>query len=158
MAKPYLGGSEAGIVDVTADKTLVKSDSGKIMALNSTSALTVTLPTDANVHIGYTVKFIVQKENDNGYTIKTGDIADSGGDDFVGGVILASTAPGYAYTILAAADDCNIVLDSNLADAGGGLGSWIELVKITDNQWMVTGVVHSGDADTDGSALFTDSD
>jgi len=158
MARPYLGGSSAGIVDVTADKTLAKSDSGKIMSLNSSSAVTVTLPTDANVDTGFSVKFIVQTANDNAYTIKTGDIADSGGDDFVGGVILASTTAGYAFAVLPAANDCNIILDANLNDTGGEVGSWIELTKITSDQWMVSGCVYSDDADSDGSALFTDSD
>ena len=112
MARPYLGGTTAGVVDVTADKTLVKADSGKIMSLNSSSAITVTLPTDANVHTGFTVKFIVQTANNNAYTIITGDVADSGGDDFVGGVILASTTAGYAHAVLPAANDCNIILDT----------------------------------------------
>ena len=158
MARPYLGGSSAGLVDVTADKTIGRSDAGKIMSLNSTSALTVTLPTDANIDIGFSVKFIVQTANDNAYTIKTGDIADSGGDDFVGGLILSSATAGYANVIIPAADDCNIVLDANLADCGGLKGSWVELVKIASNEWMVSGCVYSADADTTGAALFTDSD
>ena len=158
MARPYLGGSSAGLVDVTADKTIARSDAGKIMSLNSASALTVTLPTDANIDLGFSVKFIVQTANDNAYTIKTGDIADSGGDDMVGGVILASTTAGFAHAVLPAANDCNIVLDANLADTGGEVGSWIELVKIAADQWMVSGCVYSDDADSDGTALFTDSD
>ena len=158
MARPYLGGSCAGLVDVSADKTIGRSDAGKIMSLNSSSALTVTLPTDANIDIGFSVKFIVQTANDNAYTIKTGDIADSGGDDMVGGVILASTTAGFAHAVLPAANDCNIVLDANLADTGGEVGSWIELVKIAADQWMVSGCVYSDDADSDGTALFTDSD
>ena len=155
MARPYLGGSTAGVVDVTADKTLVKADSGKIMSLNTTSAITVTLPTDANVYTGFTVKFIVQTANNNAYTIITGDVADSGGDDFVGGVILASTTAGYAFVAKPAANDCNIILDADLADTGGEVGSWIELVKIASDQWMVSGCVYSDDADSDGTALFT---
>ena len=158
MARPYLGGSTAGVVDVTADKTLVKADSGKIMSLNSTSALSVTLPTDANVFTGYTVKFIVQTANDNAYFILTGDDADSGGDDFVGGVILASTTAGFGHAVLPAADDNKIVLDADLADTGGEVGSWIELTKLASNQWMVSGCVYSDDADTDGTALFLDVD
>ena len=91
------------------------------MSLNSSSALTVTLPTDANIDIGFSVKFIVQTANDNAYTIKTGDIADSGGDDMVGGVILASTTAGFAHALLPAANDCNIVLDANLADTDSAM-------------------------------------
>ena len=158
MARPYLGGSMGGLVDVTADKSLQRADSGKIFALNSTSALSVTLPTDANSDIGMIYKFIVQTANDNAYFILTGDDADSGGDDFVGGVILASTTAGFAHAVLPAADDNKIVLDANLADTGGEVGSWIELVKIASNQWMVSGCIYSDDADSDGTALFLDVD
>ena len=65
---------------------------------------------------------------------------------------------GYAHAVLPAANDCNIILDANLADTGGEVGSWIELTKITSDQWMVSGCVYSDDADSDGTALFTDSD
>ena len=80
-----------GVVLPTSSPTgtstvLTNADSGSVLALNSTSALTVTLPTDANCDIGCHYKFIVQTTNDNAYTISTGDNADSGGDDFVGGV------------------------------------------------------------------------
>ena len=158
MAKPYLGGTSAGVLQVNADKTLSVSDSGKLLYLDSASALTVTLPTDANTFIGYSVKFIVQRPNDNAYTIKTGDIADSGGDDFVGGIILATTTAGDCNFIAPAADDCNIVLDANADNTGCEKGSWVELTKLSADQWMVAGFVYSDDADSDGTALFTDSD
>tara|TARA_R100001015_G_C4634928_1_gene202720 strand:+ start:6599 stop:7093 length:495 start_codon:yes stop_codon:yes gene_type:complete len=149
--------SVGGFQEITATMSLTQADSGKIFALNSTSAVVVTLPTDANCDIGCTYKFIVQTTNDNAYTIKTGDDADSGGDDFVGGVILASTTAGFGHAVLAAANDYEIVLDGNLADTGGEKGSWIEVVKITADEWMVSGCVYSDDADTDGTALFTNS-
>ena len=47
----------------------IDSDSGKVFTLNSTSAMTITLPTDANVTTGWTAKFIVETANDNAYTI-----------------------------------------------------------------------------------------
>ena len=52
----------------------------------------------------------------------------------------------------------NIILDGNLADTGGEKGSWIEVVKNAGDEWMVMGCVYSDDADTDGTALFTDTD
>lgn len=158
MARPYLGGSSAGLVDVTADKTIARSDSGKIMSLNSASAVTVTLPTDANIDVGFSVKFIVQTSNNNAYTIKTGDITDTTGDSFVGGLILASATAGYANVVIPGGDDCNILLDANLADGAGLKGSWVELVKIASDEWMVSGCVYTSDADSTGAGLFTDSD
>ena len=147
-----------GMRDITASITLTNADSGSVLALNSTSALTVTLPTDANCDIGCHYKFIVQTTNDNAYTISTGDNADSGGDDFVGGVILASTTAGFGHAVVPAANDCNIILDGNLADTGGEKGSWIDVTKIAPDEWMVQGCFYSDDADTDGTALFTDTD
>ena len=147
-----------GMKQLTGSITLTNDDSGSLFALNSTSALTVTLPTDANCDIGCHYKFIVQTTNDNAYTISTGDNADSGGDDFVGGVILASTTAGYGFAVVPAANDCNIILDGNLADTGGEKGSWVDVTKITADEWMVQGCVYSDDADTDGTALFTDTD
>tara|TARA_A100000164_G_C21883915_1_gene761710 strand:+ start:906 stop:1382 length:477 start_codon:yes stop_codon:yes gene_type:complete len=155
MARPYLGGTFAGIKEITANTTLGKSDSGLILYLNSTSAVTITLPTDANVFKGYTVKFIVQTANDNGYKIKSGDIADDGGDDFVGGIILATTTAADCNFIAPSANDSAISLDANLNDAGGEKGSYVELMKLSDNEWMVSGCVYSDDTDSDGSAVFT---
>ena len=154
MARPYLGGSSAGLVDVTASISLGRADSGKIFSLNSTSALTVTLPTDANSDIGCVYRFIVQTANDNAYHIDSGDNLDSGGDDFVGGVILATTTAGDCNFIAAAANDARIVLDANADNTGGEKGSHIELIKISSNEWMVSGCVYSDDADSDGTAIF----
>jgi len=155
MARPYLGGTFAGIKEITASTTLGKSDSGLTLYLNSSSAVLITLPTDANVFKGYTVKFIVQTANDAGYKIKTGDILDDGGDDFVGGIILATTTAADCNFIAPSANDCAITLDSNLADTGGEKGSYVELIKLSDDQWMVSGCVYSDDTDSDGSAVFT---
>ena len=149
--------SVGGFEFINATTSLTQADSGKVFALNSTSAVVVTLPTDANCSIGCHYKFIVQTTNDNAYTIKTGDDADSGGDDFVGGVILASTTAGFGHAVVPAANDYEIVLDGNLADTGGEKGSWIEVMKITADEWMVSGCVYSDDADTTGTALFTNS-
>ena len=49
MARPYLGGSAAGIKAVSADTTLSSADSGKTIVLDASSALnlTMTLPATA---------------------------------------------------------------------------------------------------------------
>ena len=140
-----------------ASTTLTQADSGKLYFLDSTSAVTITLPTDANCEVGCTYKFIVETTNDNAYKIVTGDDADSGGDDFVGGVLLASTTAGYGHAVVPSANDYEIVLDGNLADTGGERGSWIEVFKISSNEWMVSGNVYTDDADSTGTALFTNS-
>ena len=150
-------GTLAKVREITATESLTQADSGMILALNSSAAVVVTLPTDANCEVGCNYLFIVQTTNDNAYTIKTGDDADSGGDDFVGGVQLSSTTAGFGHAVLVAANDYEIVLDGNLADTGGEKGSWVSVLKISSNEWMIRGNVYSDDADSDGTALFTNS-
>ena len=150
--------------ELTADYQCLASDSGKTFVLNSTSAMTVTLPTDANALIGWNCKFIVKTENDNTYTIFSGDNADSGGDDFVGGLTLAvagvsSTSNGANGRFIApAADDCNIVLDGNGTNTAGSKGSYVNVIKLTANEWNVDGIILTDDTTSDGTGLFTDTD
>ena len=156
--------------ELTGDYQCLASDSGKTFVLNSTSAMTVTLPTDYSASnttgalIGWNCKFIVKTENDNAYTIFSGDNADSGGDDFVGGLTLAvagvsSTSNGANGRFIApAADDCNIVLDGNGTNTAGSKGSYINVIKLTADEWNVDGIILTDDVDSDGTGLFTDTD
>ena len=147
------------IHSITADYTCIDSDSGKVFTLNSTSAVAVTLPTDANVTTGWTAKFVVETANNNAYTIKTGDIADSGGDDFVGGLAYLTTTAGFGHSIVCAAEDNTITLDANDASNGGGLvGSWVKVTKLASNEWMISGQLFVSDADGTGAASITNAD
>ena len=148
------------IHSIDADYQCIDSDSGKLFTLNSTSAVVITLPTDANVTDGWNAKFVVETQNDaaNGYSIKTADNADSGGDDFVGGLAYLTTTAGFGHSIVAAADDCIISMDGNLADGGGLVGSWVEIFKLANNEWMISGVIYSADADGTGAANIVDAD
>ncbi len=114
--------SVGGFEFINATKTLTQADSGKIFALNSTSATTITLPTDANCSVGCHYKFIVQATNDAAYTIKTGDGADSGGDDFVGGVILDPPSDNWVRTIY---------IDDHRTESTGA--KWKHEAKVTRN-------------------------
>ena len=150
--------SVGGFEFINATKTLTQADSGKVFALNSTSAVTVTLPTDANCSIGCHYKFIVQTTNDNAYTISTGDNADSGGDDFVGGMAHLSTTAGFGHAVVAAANDNTIIFDANLDDTGGLVGSWVEITKLASNQWMIDGATYASDTDSSGAGTLTNAD
>ena len=129
-----------------------------MFTLNSTSATVVTLPTDANVTIGWHAKFVVETANNNGYTIKTGDIADSGGDDFVGGMAHLSTTAGFGHAVVAAANDNTIIFDANLDDTGGLVGSWVEITKLASNEWMIDGATYASDTDSSGAGTLTNAD
>ena len=146
------------IHSLTAAYQCLDSDSGKVFVLNSTSAMAVTLPTDANVTLGWTAKFIVGTANTNGYTIVTGNIADSGGDDFVGGMAHLSTTAGFGHAIVAAAEDNTITFDSNLDDTGGLVGSYVIITKLATDQWFIEGATYAADADSDGTGTLTNAD
>ena len=53
MARPYLGGSTAGIKAVSADVTLQIADTGKKIVVDASSALnfTITLPATASSYL-----------------------------------------------------------------------------------------------------------
>tara|TARA_R100001443_G_scaffold112066_1_gene125338 strand:+ start:81 stop:578 length:498 start_codon:yes stop_codon:yes gene_type:complete len=150
--------SVGGVEFIKADKTLAQSDSGKTFLLDSSAAVAVTLPTDANCSVGCHYSFIVQTANDAAYSISTGDSTDSGGDDFVGGLILHTVTATDSNLVIPAADDCKIVLDANLDNTGGEKGSYLDVIKISSDEWMVKGIVYTDDADSDGTALFVDVD
>tara|TARA_R100000655_G_C2975316_1_gene191041 strand:- start:917 stop:1411 length:495 start_codon:yes stop_codon:yes gene_type:complete len=135
------------------------SDSGKTFLLNSASAMTITLPADADINIGWHCRFLMILDNNNAYTIKCSDVTDSTGQMFVGGVnyqviadATANVFQGYAAT---AANDSQIDLDTNLDDNQAKAGSFVDIVKTASNRFMVTGHVASADADGTGAAIFS---
>jgi len=156
-------GARKNIKTLDASATLTQGDSGKTLLLNSTSALAVTLPELSTVQTGTFYRFVVIAANNNAYTITTGDTADSGGDDFVGSVIYGETlatgdgAGGDTVNILVPAiNDCRITLDANLDHSGGNIGTWIECVKISNDAWLLDGIIITADDNGNGSAVFTD--
>ena len=60
MARPYLGGSSAGVKELTAASTLTPADSGKILMLNSATEFTTTLPTVSKAGAGWSCKIVVK--------------------------------------------------------------------------------------------------
>jgi len=157
--------------NLSANYTALASDSGKVFVLNASSGTyTLTLPTDYSASnttgalTGWNCKVIVGTENDDAVTIFSGDNADSGGDDFVGGLTLVAAQASDTSSgangrfIVPAADDCNIIIDHNAANTGGGKGSYINIIKLASNEWMIDGIIYTDDADADGTTLFTDTD
>jgi hypothetical protein len=141
---------------------VLDSDSGKTFLLNSASAMTLTLPADADIEIGWNCKFLMILDNDNAYTINCSDTTDTTGQMFIGGVNVqhiadatANVFQGYAAT---AADDNQIVLDTNLDHNQAKAGSFVNVIKVATNRFMVSGHVASADADGTGAAIFGDVD
>ena len=91
-------------------------------------------------------------------TITTADTTDSTGDMFVGGILSCNAA---AVNTIAqfAADKCKLTFDDNVANTGGGPGTWVEIVCVSKSNWFVNGILE-GDSDADGvgSAIASDVD
>ena len=136
------------------------SDSGKTFVLQSASAMTVTLPADGDIEFGWHCRFLVNLDNNAAYNINCSDVTDSTGQMFdgglnvqVGAVAAASVFQGYAA---AAGDDSSIILDTNLANNMAKQGSYVDIIYVETNRFMVSGNVASADADGTGASIFSD--
>ena len=135
------------------------SDSGKTFVLNSASAMTVTLPADADIEFGWHCRFLMLTDNNNAYTIKCSDVTDSTGQMFTGAVnyqiIADATANVFQGAAATAANDSQIAFDSNLANGAGEPGSYMDVIKIAANKFAISGYMISDDADSTGAAVLS---
>ena len=133
------------------------SDSGKTFVLQSASAMAITLPADADIEFGWHCKFLMNLDNNNAYLIKCSDTTNQMFDGGVNYQLLAdATADVFQGYAAAAADDSQIALDTNLADNMAKQGSYVDIIYIETNRFMVSGHVASADADGTGAAIFSD--
>ena len=135
------------------------SDSNKTFILNTAAATVITLPADADMEIGWNVKFVMALANNNGVLIKCTDVTDTTGQMFTGGVnyqvVADATANVFQGYAAAAADDSQLALDTNLADNMATVGTNITIMKTAANRFFVSGHVASADADGTGAAIFS---
>jgi hypothetical protein len=157
-------GARKNIKSLSGATTLVQADSGKTLLLDSAAATAITLPELSTVQTGTFYRFVVVLANNAAYTITTGDIADAGGDDFIGSVVygeplaaITAAADGADNIgiLVPAANDCVITLDADAANGGGDAGTWIECIKVSNDAWLVEGVVLAADVDGTGAGIFT---
>jgi len=158
-------GARKNILELTADRTLLATDTGKTILLNSTSALAVTLPDPASSPVGTFFRFVVITNNNNAYTIATADSTDTTGDMFIGSLIYANEEASIAGDgsdviglLKPGADDNKITLDANLANSGGKIGTWIECVRVSASQWLIEGLIVTDDDNGTGAAVLSDVD
>ena len=119
----------------TSSYQCLASDSGKTFVLQSASAMSITLPADADIEFGWHAKFIMNLDNDNAYLIKCSDTTNQMFDGGVNYQVLAdATADVFQGYAAAAADDSQLALDTNLADnmAKQDLGSRLDILKQID--------------------------
>ena len=97
-------------------------------------------------------------DNDNAYTINCSDTTDTTGQMFIGGlpvqVIADCTADVFHGVAATAADDSQIVLDTNLANNEAKAGSYVNVLKVATNRFLVNGHIASADANGTGAAIF----
>ena len=148
--------------EITASTTAYQclaSDSNKTFILNTAAATVITLPADADMEIGWNVKFVMALANNNGVLIKCSDVTDTTGQMFTGGlnyqVVADATADVFQGYATAAADDSQLALDTNLANNMASVGSVVNIMKTATNKFMVSGHIASVDADGTGAAIFS---
>lgn len=125
MARPYLGGSSAGIKELTAASSLANADSGKIFMLNSATEFATTLPAPKK---GWEGTFIVKAAPSGAsYTIVTPS-----------GAILGSVSAGAADDVADTSDgsDTTITFVNGQAVAG----DYIKLVCDGTNYYIIGGL------------------
>tara|TARA_R100000315_G_C5233940_1_gene145040 strand:+ start:1923 stop:2372 length:450 start_codon:yes stop_codon:yes gene_type:complete len=126
MARPYLGGSSAGVESITAATTIGSSDHGKVFMVSyaatgsSIGSYQITIPTPANAGEGFSCKFIVSSAT----------ISDEAGEDVV---INDGTNDTMVVNYVDAADSGAVsVVHDAAADTVGfdhtaKKGDWIEI-------------------------------
>ena len=141
-----------------SSRTLVAADSGTIFVCGSGSAADFTLPAASPANIGVVFTFVWTAAEVDAITITTADTTDTTGDMFVGWILSCNAA---AVNTIAqfAADSNKLTFDDNVANTGGGPGTWCEVVCVSDAKWFVRGILE-GDSDADGvgSAIASDVD
>jgi hypothetical protein len=135
--------TKIGTID--ADISLSPEDSGTFWGVDTTSAITVTLPDLNPSLLGLTYEFGLFASNTNGTTIRC---SEGGGGEVMRGIFIlgddqvSSTSDGANGRIVAAGgSDAKIVLDSNATNGGGEAGSYIRAVAVTSAVWYIYGII-----------------
>ena len=119
---------------LTASRTLVADDSGKVLVLSVAGGLTVTLPSAAP---GLNYKFIV------GTTFTTaGQINTAATDElYVGTLMLVDPATATDMNAFSADVSNDDTIDLGTAGQGWLQGGMINIVGISDTRWHVDGLL-----------------
>lgn len=132
MARPYLGGSSAGVEALAESKTLVMADSGKTFICSQAGAYDITIPVVTTT--GWTAKFILGTAGANDF-----DIIGGTADKMVG-IELGDT--NTAIT----ADSDKVTFDASNAV----VGDWIEVLCDGSNYYVTHAAVADAGAEHSG--------
>ena len=143
--------------EITASTTayqMLDSDSNKTFILNTAAATVITLPADADIEIGWNIDVKMILANDLSTAINCSNVTDQ---MFIGGfhftVVADATADIFQGFSAAAANDSQILLDSNLANNQATVGTDLNIMKTATNRFLVTGTVVGTAAGT-SAAIF----
>jgi len=125
MARTYLGGSSAGIKELTAASSLANADSGKVFLLNSATEFATTLPAPKK---GWEGTFIVKAAPSGAnYTV----VAPSG-------AILGSISAGAADDAADTSDGSDTTI--SFVDGEAVVGDYVKLVCDGTNYYIIGGL------------------
>ena len=133
--------TSSSIVNTTAALSLTEADhAGRVVTVNNTTGVAVTLPEATGTGTVYTVFY--------GTTVSSGShtiVAPSASTSFVGGVGLSTDIAGV--TILANSGDDTITLSGSTT--GGLVGSWVRFTDVASGIFMLEGFLCSTGSEAD---------
>jgi len=165
---------------IDGNKSLTINDSGKFFVLDSTSAVTITLPLLSTDLIGTTYTFAIITANDNSYKITTPSAADSmKGYGLIGTSGISATLSSGNYTnstgkvayatfefpaltatsngriVTPGAGEDTINIDADRDHTGGEKGCTVKLTAITSTVWYCEAIIITDDTNANGVTIFT---
>jgi len=146
--------------EITAATTAYQclaSDSNKRFILNTAAATVITLPADADIELGWNIDVTMALANNASTAINCSDATNTTGQMFIGGlhftVAADATADIFQGYMVTAANDSQILLDSDLTNNKATVGTQFNIIKTATNRFMVTGTAVGSAAGT-GAAIF----
>lgn len=125
MARTYLGGSSAGIKELTEASSLANADSGKVFLLNADTEFATTLPSPKK---GWEGTFIVKTAPSGAdYTIATPS-----------GAIIGSISAGGVDDAADSSDGTDTII--TFVDANAVAGDYVKLVCDGTNYYIIGGL------------------
>jgi len=136
MARPYLGGSSAGVEQIASATSLGIADSGKVFIVSQASAYDITLPTLAKGK-GFSCRFILGTKGGNAVNVVGGTA------DKISGIEMGA---GSGYNAAITADSDMVTFAATEAE----VGDWIDVVCDGLNYYVIHGAENAAGATHSG--------
>lgn len=130
--------SNTAVSLTAATKTLTAAESGTTFILNRATGIALALPDILPDEVGTWYEFHVGTELSSG----TIEFDTNGGLKLLGRVIHYDTDTSNALNIYSADGNLTYIFEMNGTTSGGKFGSWVKFVAVTEDDWVVTGIVY----------------